>query len=135
VWDLTDSTTEGLLYADFPKTTESTSLNDYGASVRRSLSGGRVKLQVLLHSQHRNPDGLAKVKQASAALGIRPTAQGEATISADVDEHTYKAIFGEEPATQDTSFERGSLPIPESLKEYVQSISIAPTHIYMDRKR
>jgi hypothetical protein len=92
-----------------------------------------VKLQVLLLSQHRNPEGLAKVRQASAVLGIRPTAQGEATISADVDEQTYKSIFGEYLSTQDVSFQSGSLPIPESLKEYVQSISIAPLHIYMDR--
>jgi hypothetical protein len=92
-----------------------------------------VKLQVLLLSQHRNPEGLAKVRKASAVLGIRPTAQGEATISADVDEQTYKSIFGEYLSTQDVSFQSGSLPIPESLKEYVQSISIAPLHIYMDR--
>lgn len=97
--------------------------------------GGRVKLQVLLHSEHRNPEGLARVRQASAALGIRPTTQGEATISAEVDEQTYKSVFGEDPGTQNVSFGSGSLPIPESLKEYVQSISIAPPHIYMDRKR
>jgi hypothetical protein len=95
-----------------------------------------MKLQMLLHPHHRNSEGIAKAKRISETLGIRPTAEGQASISADVDEEKYTSLFGAEAPIQPPAgpMAAESLTVPEPLQEYVQSISIAPPHLYMNPK-
>jgi hypothetical protein len=94
-----------------------------------------MKLQFLVHPQHRSPEAIARVKQIAQSLGIVPTAEGAATISAEADPATFQSLFGiapdeklfANPATNQT------LPVPDPLKDYVQSISVAPRHVYMNK--
>jgi hypothetical protein len=92
-----------------------------------------MKLQLLLHPHQRNCDAVATTKKISTSLGIHPTAEGAATISADVDEDTFQSLFGIPPEenSSNTSAAKESLSVPDPLKEYVQSISVAPHHLYM----
>ncbi len=93
-----------------------------------------MKLQVLLHPQQRNPSGVENAKQILQSLGIRPTATGAASISAEVDDEKFQSIFGIPPPEGSSAgaVSTETLPVPESLKNCVASISIAPRHIYMN---
>jgi hypothetical protein len=92
-----------------------------------------MKLQLLLHPHQRTPDGIASAKRLSSSLGIHPTAEGAATISAEVDEDTFQSLFKTPPegSSSGTSATKESLAVPDELKDYVQSISVAPHHLYM----
>ncbi len=92
-----------------------------------------MKLQLLLHPHQRNRDAIATTKKISTSLGIHPTAEGVATISAEVDENTFQSLFGIPPEenSSDISAAKESLSVPDPLKEYVQSIAVAPPHLYM----
>jgi hypothetical protein len=94
-----------------------------------------MKLQLLLHPHRRSPEAIATVKKISQSLGILPTAEGAATISADVDPSTFQSLFGTPPDESLFSDPASSPPllIPESLRSHVQSISVAPHHIYMNK--
>ena len=84
-----------------------------------------LRLQILLSKQFRTPDVVAKVRVILESLGIVPSSSGVASISATVDERLTEAVFGSKPSAD------GVLPIPRVLKDYVESISVAPDHIYM----
>ena len=89
-----------------------------------------MKLQILLRKDKRTPEGVAAVRRILESLGITPSASGSATVSATVESGRLETIFGQTgPVAQ---FQTDTLPIPESLKEYVESISVAPRHIYME---
>jgi hypothetical protein len=102
-----------------------------------------IKLQLLLRSNWRSPQGLDKVRQILASLGLTPTAGGLATISAEVEPEKFKEIFGvtatetapQPPAGQEFGRSGGytspELQVPAALSEYVQSISTASGHIYL----
>jgi hypothetical protein len=96
-----------------------------------------LRLQLLLHPDRRTPEAVAAVKQILGSLGIVPTAAGAATISAEVDANTFQTLFGESP--DESRFadpaKSKALPIPEPLKNYVQSITVAPRHIYMNKPK
>ena len=96
-----------------------------------------MKLQVLLHPQLRNPSGVENAKQILQSLGIHPTAAGAASISAEVDNEAFRSVFGIPPPEDSSAgvVSNETLPVPESLKDYVASISIAPRHIYMNSSR
>jgi hypothetical protein len=80
-----------------------------------------------------------------AALGITPTAAGAATLSAELDDCRFKDIFG--IRAKDTSpslpgdreFGRSAghvsedLEVPAVLSDYVEGISAAPSHIYLEK--
>jgi len=80
-----------------------------------------------------------------AALGITPTAAGAATLSAELDDGRFKDIFGVRtkttppslPAERDFGRSGGhvseDLEVPAALSEYVESISAAPSHIYLEK--
>ena len=75
------------------------------------------------------------VKKIAQGLGIVPTAEGTASISAETDAATFQSLFGTAPddglfANPATS---PTLPVPEPLREHVESISVAPRHVYMNR--
>ncbi len=89
-----------------------------------------VKLQILLRKDMRTPEGVAAVRRILESLGITPSASGTATVSAGVEADQLEAIFG--PVAPVIQFQADTLPVPESLTEYVESISVAPRHIYME---
>jgi hypothetical protein len=90
----------------------------------------RAKLQILLRKEWRKPATIADVRKLAGKLGITITASGTATLSGDMTAEAFESLFGQ-PA-KDAA---GELPVPDPLKPYVESISIAPRHIFMDRRK
>lgn len=102
-----------------------------------------IKLQILLRPTRRNPEAIAEVQRIAQPLGIRPTASGAASISAEIDRSRFKSLFGKDvqevqaraSGSRDfgaaAGFASGDLTVPEPLREYVQSITVAPAHIRM----
>ena len=85
-----------------------------------------LRLQILLRKPYRNPEGVEKTRAALKSLGMEPTTSGAASLAATVDEKTAESVFGSSPQSGEV------LPISSSLAEYVESISVAPRHIYME---
>ena len=83
------------------------------------------KVQILLREPWRNKEGVAVVRKIAESLGIEPTASGVATVSGRIGRGAFESLFGMGAETAP------ALPIPELLREYVESITIAPPHIYM----
>ena len=85
------------------------------------------------------------MRRLLSALGVKPTAAGLATLSAELDADKFKATFGvtavEAPPASSDSAEFGrsggsvsqDLKVPPALSEFVQSISAAPSHIYLEK--
>lgn len=100
-----------------------------------------IKLQVLLHKPRRNPEGIAKVQSLMQSLGITTTASGAATVSAEIDPTSVESVFGTRlSADEKQSFAKGAtetleFPVPESLREFVESITVAPRHILYSTKQ
>ena len=109
------------------------------------MSDPSIKLQVLLRANWRSPQGLDKVREILASLGLTPTAGGLVTISAEVEPEKFKEVFGvtatETPPQPLDAKEFGrsggytspELQVPAALSEYVQSISAAPGHTYLSK--
>jgi hypothetical protein len=107
------------------------------------MSDPSIKLQLLLHSNWRSPQGLDKVREILASLGLTSTAGGLVTISAEVEPEKFKEIFGvtatetapQPPGAQEFGRSGGysspELQVPAALSEYVQSISTASGHTYL----
>jgi hypothetical protein len=84
------------------------------------------------------------VRRLLSSLGVTPTAAGLATLSAELDADKFKATFGvtavETPPAAASNVEFGrsggnvsqDLKVPSALSEFVQSISAAPSHIYLE---
>jgi len=89
-----------------------------------------VKLQLLLLPESRTPDGIQEVKRALASLGVATTGQGSVTISAEVNLDQFERLFG--LAATDQELPNKDLVVPSALQHHVQSISVAPQHIYMN---
>jgi len=89
-----------------------------------------VRLQILLRKERRTPESVAAVRRILESLGIRVSASGAATVSAAVEADRIEAIFGEvRPLIQ---FRTDTLPIPELLRDYLESVSVSPKHIYLE---
>ena len=90
-----------------------------------------IKLQVLLRKPWRNPEGIAKVRSLMQDLGITTTASGAASISAEVDPALVESIFGAKlgPREAQRTTAVREFPLPDSLREYAESITVAPRHI------
>lgn len=100
-----------------------------------------VKLQILLRQPWRTADGVERVRTLASALGIKPTAEGRATISGELGEQAFEAMFHtslqkvspQPPSTADFGRSGGyvadDLPIPDELKEYIESITVAPPYV------
>ncbi len=107
------------------------------------MSDPSIKLQLLLRANWRSPQGLDKVREILASLGLTPTAGGLVTISAEVEPEKFKEVFGvtaiettpQPPGAQEFGRSGGynspELQVPTALSEYVQSISAAPGHTYL----
>ncbi len=89
-----------------------------------------MTLQFLLRKDKRTPEGVAAVRTILESLGITPSASGAATVSAAVEADRLEPIFG--PVGPVIQFQTDTLPVPKSLTEYVESISVAPRHIYLE---
>jgi len=104
-----------------------------------------IKVQILLRKIWRTPEGIAAVRKIAPSLGITPTASGAASLSGEIDAQAFESLFGQEavevsprgPGASDFGTSGGAvsgeLSAPEPLREYVESITVAPPHIRMDR--
>ncbi len=102
-----------------------------------------IKLQILLHKAWRTPQGMDTVKKIAESLGIKPTASGAATLSGEIKSQAFESLFAQKvrevrpqpPGKRDFGTPGGAvsglLVIPEPLREYVESITVAPPHIRM----
>jgi hypothetical protein len=103
-----------------------------------------IKLQILLRREWRTTQGVEEARKSLASAGLTPTAVGLATISAEMESQRFEELFGLKalqvegnPPGAQNSGESGiqespDLKIPESLLRYVQGITIAPPHLYMN---
>ena len=96
-----------------------------------------MKLSLLLRPEARTPQGVAAAAAALSALGARVTASGAASVSADIDEATFRTVFGRD-ATPVAPRARGArdfgapggftvdgeLAVPETLRDWVESIDV-----------
>ena len=96
------------------------------------MAGRRVRLQLLLRKEWRTREGVAAVLRELRALDMRPTGSGAATVSAEVGVRAFERRFGSLSAV--VRFETDTLETPPSLRDCVESITVAPRHTYM-RKR
>lgn len=85
-----------------------------------------VRLQVLVRKNARNERGIAAAEAALRALGFEITGTGRATLSVRTTPETLRALFGDE---------RRDLAVPEPLADYVESMSVAPRHTIISRRR
>jgi hypothetical protein len=98
---------------------------------------------MLLRQPWRNAKGIKQLRQRAKELGIKPTAEGLTTVSAEITKDAFETIFKtpiqEAPARPpgDKDFGRsgghvsGDLPIPKPLEEYVESITVASPYLRM----
>ena len=85
-----------------------------------------VRLQVLVRKNARNERGIAAAEAALRALGFEITGTGRASLSVRATPETLRALFGDE---------RRDLAVPEPLADYVESMSVAPRHTIISRRR
>jgi hypothetical protein len=100
-----------------------------------------IKIQALLLPPWRTAEGVERARALMAELGMKPTAEGRATISAEMSRDEFATLFQrsvEEIAPQAPSsrdFGRsgghisGELPVPEPLREYVENITVASPYL------
>jgi hypothetical protein len=89
-----------------------------------------IHLQLLVKPPWRNAQGIARIQETLASLGLEVSGAGGATVSARSSDETFRRVFGKEPAV-DRSAATESLPVPAQLRELVEGVSVAPPHSYM----
>src|SRR5437762_7731502 len=89
----------------------------------------RTKLQILLKREMRNAQSISEARDLLGSLGITVTSYGAASISADVTPELFESLFGRRSNDEET----GAVPIPQALERFVESITIAPPHLYLER--
>jgi hypothetical protein len=104
-----------------------------------------IKLQILLRHDWRTSQGVEKAHTALRSLGMTPTVGGLATISAEIEPAKFEEVFGvtvtetapQPPGGQEFGRSGGyispDLKVPTALSDYVESISAAPGHIYLQK--
>ena len=102
-----------------------------------------IKLQILLSRPWRTAEGVETVRELAAAVGIKPTAEGRTTISAEVTPDEFAEIFrtsvqeveprpaGDRDFGSSGGHVAGELPIPQPLRKYVESITVAAPYLRM----
>jgi len=103
-----------------------------------------MKLQLLLRREYRNEKTASVVEKLLVELGMRPTAAGSATLSAEIEGENFERLFGRKPEESDSP--RGAealgfrdlsagadLPVPDPLNKYVATITVAPAYIRMSQ--
>jgi hypothetical protein len=94
-----------------------------------------VRLQLLLKPEKRNPHASGEASHAVQRLGMHLSGSGLATLSARVGRADFERIFGRAPELPNAGTggnkpvsSAAELPIPDELKEHVESITEAPEH-------
>jgi hypothetical protein len=99
-----------------------------------------TKIQILLRKEWRSRAGIEKVQQAAQSLGMKATTAGIATLSAEMEPGVFESVFGQKakpvPARPPGKNDFGSpggevsgeLQVPEFLREWVESITVAPPY-------
>jgi len=99
----------------------------------------------LLRREWRTSEGIEEVRKILTSIGLKPTASGAATISAEAEPERFESLFGVKateiaprgPGGTDFGASGGhdspELAVPAQLAQYVQSISAAPPHTYFER--
>ena len=90
-----------------------------------------IKLQMVLQVSGTAESGQASLTPLLAALGIRLTARGLVTASAEISSHAYQQLWGDPtPAVAGfaNSLDGQQLQVPPTLATLVQSISTVPRH-------
>ena len=111
-------------------------------TLEAATSNSPIKLQILLRGEWRTAAGIEEVRKLLASLGLKPTASGLATISAEAEPAHFESLFRVKaselaPPTPGGSFGISGAPasadlaVPQQLAKYVASISAAPTHTYL----
>jgi hypothetical protein len=103
-----------------------------------------VKVQLLLRPECRNSSGVNAAASAAAALGLRITSTGAASLAAEVESDRFKELFGATPAPVPArgagQFDFGSpagfsldgqARVPAPLNPYVSSVEVVPPHTGM----
>jgi hypothetical protein len=88
-----------------------------------------IHLQLLVKPPWRNAQGIARIEETLASMGLEVSGAGGATVSARSSDETFRRVFGKEPAVDRSATE--SLPVPAQLRELVDDVSVAPPHSYM----
>jgi hypothetical protein len=126
------------------------SFDAFGGSVIRapscleaSTSSPSIKIQLLLRKDWRNAAGIEEVRRILLSIGLQPTASGLATLSAEATSEQFESVFGVKPEErsprppsgadfgQSGGFVSPALSVPAALEPYVESISAAPPHTYL----
>jgi hypothetical protein len=92
-----------------------------------------VKVQILLRKPCRTPEGREATKKILSSLGLTVTGEGLVTISADAEPKVIQRVFGVTLPSAEPLSDSNKLPIPVLLKTYVESITIAPPHLFFDQ--
>jgi len=92
-----------------------------------ATSNSPIKLQILLRAEWRTASGVEEARKLLASLGLKPTASGAATISAEAELEHFESLFHVKAGGQASA----DLAVPQALAKYVASISVAPTHTYL----
>jgi hypothetical protein len=93
---------------------------------------GDIPLQILLRPEWRSPAGVEHVEQRLAAVGLKPTGTGRATVSARGPADALISLFGVTRAEllhMTRAAAGGDNPLlrtPAPLEEYVESITVLP---------
>jgi hypothetical protein len=99
-----------------------------------SLRMKNVRLQLLLKKDSRHPAGVEEAHAAAAAAGMKLTASGIATISAEATPDVFRRLFP--TATYDAADNdvtgQYDLAVPAELEHVVERISVAPSHLRLD---
>jgi hypothetical protein len=78
----------------------------------------------------RTREGIAAVRDILSRLGLEPSAAGAATVSVIMEEKRFRGLFGSK-ASKEAALHAAPLSVPETLKDCVLSVSVAPEHMYM----
>jgi hypothetical protein len=99
------------------------------------------RLQLLVRADRRLPEHMQQAVEVARRLGLAITGRGAASLSARVSHSTYQALFGSGSTAAAAVSSHPSppqdivpLPVPASLSEFIDSITEAPGHLYMDDK-
>lgn len=78
----------------------------------------RIRLQILMRPEHRNDAGIEAAMSVARELGLEPSGKGQVTFSARASAAQLERLCGSGHAPR----------VPEPLRDYVESISVAPPH-------
>ena len=102
-----------------------------------------ISIVLTLREDARSLSAIEKVKEAAQAIGLTPSSEGAATICCRISTRTFKKLFEksavkveQRPASDadhgaPAGYVAESLPIADSLKEWVEHVSVLPPAIRM----